>query len=309
MAASVDVGSNSVHLLVAVVSGHRLEPLVDESVLLGLGAIVDGDGRLGPGHRAELSASLVRYVETARRLGAGEVTLVATEPLRRAADAGAIVAEVERASGEPLFVLTHEEEAFLTFLGVTAGRRASTEVGVVDVGGGSSELVLAGPDRAPTASGIAVGSARLTARIVSHDPPTRAEIEELRREARLRVAASPVGHPGELIAVGGTASNLLRVIPAAALDRTLTRRRIADAMAVLATEPAAVASEHHAVNLMRARILPAGAAILEAVLDRYGLDRLRVSEAGIREGAIFAVARARWAWRDSLAGLARGWTR
>jgi exopolyphosphatase/pppGpp-phosphohydrolase len=80
-------------------------------------------------------------------------------------------------------------------------------------------------------------------------------------------------------------------------------------MAVLATEPAAQASEHHAVNLMRARILPAGAAILEAVLDRYGLDRLRVSEAGIREGAIFAVARARWAWRDSLAGLARGWTR
>lgn len=309
VAASVDIGSNSVHLLVAVASGHRLQPLVDESVLLALGAIVDREGRLGPGRRAELSAALVRYAETAHRLGAGAITLVATEPLRRAADGAAIVAEVERASGEPLYVLTHEEEALLTFLGVTAGRRASTQVGVVDVGGGSSELVLAGPDRAPHASGIPVGSARLTARIVDHDPPTRPEIEELRREARALVAASPDGHPGELIAVGGTASNLLRVIPAAALDRTLTRRRIADALAVLATEPAAQAAERHAVNLMRARILPAGAAILEAVLDRYGLDRLRVSEAGIREGTIFAVARARWAWRDSLAVLARGWAR
>jgi exopolyphosphatase/pppGpp-phosphohydrolase len=307
VAAAVDVGSNSVHLLSAVVGGHQIEPLVDESVLLGLGATVDSEGRLGPARRGELAAALVRYVETARRLGARSVTLVATEPLRQAADAGAAVAEVEAASGEPIFVLSHEEEAFLTLIGVTAGREVEVEVAVIDVGGGSSEVAFVAPGRTARAGGVALGSARLTARLVAHDPPTADEIEALRAEAIAGVMAAPTGSPRELIAVGGTATNLLRVVPAAALDRVLTRARLVEAMAILATEPSADASARHAVNLIRSRILPAGAAILEALLGRYHLDRLRVSDAGVREGAIFAVGRAGAGWRDSLAELAEGW--
>jgi exopolyphosphatase/pppGpp-phosphohydrolase len=307
VAAAVDIGSNSVHLLAAVVSGHQLEPLVDESVLLGLGASVDAEGRLGPVRRGELTAVLVRYVETARRLGARNVTLIGTEPLRRAADAGAAVAEAEAASGEPLFVLSHEEEAFLTRIGVTLGREVAAEVAVIDVGGGSSEVAFVGPGMPARAGGILLGSARLTARLVQHDPPTAEEIAALRAEAMAGVAAAPQGSPRELVAVGGTATNLLRVVPASALDRVLTRARLAEAMAILATEPFADASTRHAVNLVRARILPAGAAILEALLVRYHLDRLRVSDAGVREGAIFAVERAGAGWRDSLAELAEGW--
>ena len=307
VAAAVDIGSNSVHLLAAVVGGHRLEPLVDESVLLGLGATVDAEGRLGPARRRELAAVLVRYVEMARRLGARTVTLVATEPLRRAADAGAAVAEIEAAAGEPLFVLSHEEEAFLTLIGVTAGREVTAEVAVIDVGGGSSEVAFVAPGKPARAGGVALGSARLTARLVEHDPPTAAEIAALRAAAMTGVTAAPRGSPRELVAVGGTATNVLRVVPASALDRVLTRARLAEAMAILATEPSADASARHAVNLTRARILPAGVAILEALLDRYHLDRLRVSDAGVREGAIFAVGRAGAAWRDSLAELAEGW--
>ena len=89
--AAVDVGANSVHLLVAVVTGRRLEPLVDESVFLGLGDRVDAAGTLGPAKRGELVAVLVRYAETARRLGAGRIAFVGTEPLRRAGDAAAAV--------------------------------------------------------------------------------------------------------------------------------------------------------------------------------------------------------------------------
>jgi exopolyphosphatase/pppGpp-phosphohydrolase len=91
------------------------------------------------------------------------------------------------------------------------------------------------------------------------------------------------------------------------LDRTLTRERIAEVLAILAAEPAAVASERHLINPIRARILPAGAAIVDAILEMYGADRLRVSEAGVREGAILAVAHAGPAWRDSLVDLAHGW--
>src|SRR3954468_20106373 len=121
--ASIDIGSNSVHLLGAVVAGHRLVPLVDESELLGLGSTVDLEGRLGPVRRAELLAVLARYVETSRQLGAADVTLLGTEPMRRAADADRIVDEVLRTASETLHILSHEEEAFLTLIGVTGGRR------------------------------------------------------------------------------------------------------------------------------------------------------------------------------------------
>jgi len=309
VAASVDIGSNSVHLLVAVFADERggLEPLVDESVLLGLGATVDETGELGEARRAELTATLVRYVETARRLGATDVTLIATEPLRRARDAAVAIAAVAEATGVEPIVLTHEEEGYLTLLGVTDGRRVTGQVGVVDVGGGSSEVVFVGPGEPAHAGGIKVGSARLTKQYVQHDPPTRDEIAALRRAARRAVARAPAGAPRELIAVGGTATNLLRVLPAAALDRTLTLERIDEAMESLATEPSAVASERHAVNLVRARILPAGAAIVEALLRRYGLERLSVSDAGIREGVIQAVAQGGRTWRRRLPVLAEGW--
>lgn len=305
--ASVDLGSNSVHLLVAVIAGHRLQPLVDESVFLGLGSAVAERGYLGAAARGELVAALVRYADVARRLGAGNVTFIGTEPIRRATDASRIVHEVGVASGAPMHVLSHEEEAYLTIVGVTEGMPVTHETLVVDVGGGSSEFCIVDPTRSPRAAGLQLGSARLTDRFVSHDPPTATEVAAMRAAAVEAVRIAPDSSPSEIAAVGGTASNLLKVLPAAALDRTLTRERIAEILAILASEPAAVASERHLVNPIRARILPAGAAIVDAILERYGVDRLRVSEAGIREGAILAVDHAGPAWRDRLAQLAHGW--
>jgi exopolyphosphatase/pppGpp-phosphohydrolase len=306
VAAAIDVGANSVHLVVAVVADHRLQPLVDESVLLGLGGTVDRAGHLGHIARGELVAALVRYTDAARRLGASTIAVVGTEPMRRAADAPRAIHDVERAADVALHVLEHEEEGWLTLIGVTGGRPLTAETLVMDVGGGSSELVLGGPGRV-RATGLALGAARLTSSLVHHDPPTRRELDALRAAARERLREAPDGRPRDVVAVGGTSENLLRVLPAAALDRTLTRARIAEAVDILATEPAELAAERHAVNVTRARILPAGAAILDAVLERYGLERLRVSEAGIREGAILASGHAGREWRDMLATLASGW--
>ena len=110
-----------------------------------------------------------------------------------------------------------------------------------------------------------------------------------------------------MIAVGGTASNLLRLLPATAIDRVLTRRRIAVALAMLTVERSVDAAERHALRPQRARILPAGAVIVDAILERYGVDRLQVSEEGIREGAVLAAATAGAAWRDRLRFLVAGW--
>ncbi|MDO8483752.1 MAG: hypothetical protein Q7S35_02265 [Candidatus Limnocylindrales bacterium] len=291
----------------AAIAGHRLQSLVDESVFLGLGRAVAERGHLGRRARAELTETLVRYADTARGLGATHLTLIGTEPIRRAADASAIVHEVGVATGLPLHVLSHEEEAYLTIIGVTEGLPVDHETLVVDVGGGSSEFCVVDPTRRPRAIGLRLGSAGLTDRFVAHDPPTTSELATMRAAALETVGAAPDAQPVEIVAVGGTASNLLKLIPAAALDRSLTRERIEEALATLSTDPAAVVAERHLVNPIRARILPGGAAIMAAITARYGVDRIRVSDAGIREGAILAVAHAGWAWRDRLAELAHGW--
>lgn len=307
VAAGVDLGANSVHLLVAAVIGHRLTPLVDESVFLGLGDRVASAGTIGPAKREALVAALVGYAETARRLGAERIAFVGTEPLRRAGDTARLVEETARTTGVPLHVLGHAEEGALTLIGVTAGSPVEVELAVADVGGGSSEIVEVGAGRAPVAIGLRLGSARLTVVHAVGDPPAAAEVEAMRTEARARLRAVPDLRPGELVAVGGTASNLLKVIPGAAIDRRLDRRRLATALELLLAEPAAAAAERHAVNLIRARQLPAGAIILEAMLERFGLAELRVSEAGVREGLVLALARSGMGWRDRLATLARGW--
>jgi exopolyphosphatase/pppGpp-phosphohydrolase len=305
--AAVDLGSNSVHLLVAAVAAHRLQVIADESVFLGLGDAVGERGYLGRAGRAELAATLVRYAESARRLGATNVTFLGTEPIRRAADSAAIVHDVASASGTPLFVVTHEEEAFLTLIGVTEGMPVVHETLVVDVGGGSSEFCVVDAGRPARAAGLRLGSATLTRRFVSSDPPTPDEVGAMRSAASAAVGDAPDARPSEIVAVGGTASNLVKVLPAAAMDRTLTRERIDEVETILGSEPAAAAAERHLLNPVRARILPAGGAIMAAILDRYGADRIRVSDAGVREGAVLAVAHAGAAWRDQLAVLAHGW--
>jgi exopolyphosphatase/guanosine-5'-triphosphate,3'-diphosphate pyrophosphatase len=294
-------------LLVAAVAGHRLEALADESAFLGLGKAVGDQGFLGQAPRAELAATLARYADTARALGAANVTFLGTEPIRRAADGASIVQDAADAAGGPLHVLSHEEEAYLTIIGVTEGMPVTHETLVVDVGGGSSEFCIVDAARRPRAAGLRVGSARLTDRFATHDPPTSSEVASMRAAAVEAIRDAPDASPAELIAVGGTASNLVKMLPEAIADRVLTRERIERIQAILATEPAATTSERNAINPVRARILPAGGAIVDAILERYGTDSVRVSEAGIREGTILAVEHDGPCWRDGLADLAHGW--
>jgi exopolyphosphatase/guanosine-5'-triphosphate,3'-diphosphate pyrophosphatase len=306
--AAVDVGANSAHLLVATVSGHRLEPLLDESAFLGLGDRVAADGYIGAEGREELATTLAGYADAARGLGATSITIVGTEPIRRATDAAALVHEVQTRAGVPFHVLTHDEEALLMLLGVTGGQPVTDDLLVVDIGGGSSELVFVGPGRAAQAMGLRVGSARITQDIAKSDPPTLAEIDAMRAAIRDLVAEAPDAHPTDIVAVGGTASNLLKLLPATAVDGLLTRRRITVALAMLTVERSEEAAARHLLRPQRARVLPAGALIVDAILERYGADRLRVSDEGIREGMILAAMAGGAAWRDRLPGLVRGWS-
>lgn len=305
--ASVDLGSNSVHLLVAVVEGHRLRPIIDESAFLGLGAAVDERAHLGTPARVELVATLRRYVAMARQVGATTVTLMGTEPVRRAADSARICAEVEAATGVPLHVLSHEEEAFLTLIGVTDGRPVTRETLVVDIGGGSSEFCVVGPTGHARAAGLRLGSGRLTSRHVRSDPPSAAEMAAMTAAADAAMTDSIEAHPREIVAVGGTASNLLKVAPGGVEDPILTHARLEAARRTLLARPAAETVERYGVNEKRARLLPAGAVIVDALLRRHAATQVRVSDAGMREGAILIADHVGRAWRDRLESLAHGW--
>ncbi len=295
------------HLLVAEVEGHRLRPLIDEFVFLGLGAAVAERGHLGRVARVELTGALVRYAEVARGHGAADVTFIGTEPIRRSADASRIVQEIVAAARAPMHVVSHEEEAYLTIIGVTEGLPVTRETLVVDIGGGSSEFCVVDPERRPIAAGLRLGSARLTDRFVANDPPLATEVDRMRAAAVDAVLGAPAALPAEIVAVGGTASNLLKVLPEARIERVLRREQLLEAIGVLLAEGAALASQRHGINPIRARILPAGAVILEAILDRYGVGQVRVSDEGVREGTIRAVAHAGRTWRDRLPDLAHGW--
>ena len=190
---------------------------------------------------------------------------------------------------------------------MTGGRPIESPLLVVDIGGGSSEIVVVEPDGSVSAGHLPLGANRLTQELVRTDPPTLAEIDALRARIRGIVADLPDLHPGEIVAVGGTASNLLKLLPATAIDRMLTRRRITVALAMLTVERSAEAASRHLIRPERARILPAGALIVDALLERFAAERLYVSEEGIRSGLLLATAAAGPAWRDRLPRLAGGW--
>ncbi len=306
--ASVDLGSNSVHVLVAAIGGHRLRPLTDESVFLGLGATVDAQAHLGLVGRAELVAALARYAAAARALDAASITFMGTEPIRRAADAPRIVADVEASTGVPLHVLTHEEEAYLTLIGVTAGRPVQHETLVIDIGGGSSEFCAVAAGGVARAAGIRLGSGRLTSRFVTSDPVDAPAIEAMRAAADEILAAGALpAEPTDLVAVGGTASNLLKVTPGGVEDQMLTRERLAQALDTMSSTPTSALTERYFINPKRGPLLAAGAVIVDALMRHYGVDAVRVSEAGLREGAILVADHAGRAWRDRLPELAHGW--
>ncbi len=282
----------------------------DESTFLGLGAAVDGAGSLGAAGRATLASTVGAYADLAREMGVAEPIVMGTEPLRRLADATRIVAEVSSRTGVPLSVLEHEEEALLTLVGLTAGEAVDHDLLVVDIGGGSSELVEIGPGRLARAAGVRLGAGRLTRQIVDRDPPTREQFGALNAAAAEAFDWTPSRPPSRVIFVGGTATNLLKLLRRAGdpeRDDLLDRAALETAREIVASGPAELLAASYGLREARIRLLPAGAAIIEAILDRLAVSSGRVVDTGIREGAIIAADRAGAGWRDRLDELAHGW--
>lgn len=289
--AAIDIGSNSVHLLVAEVGAEgELQTLADESLQLGLGRVVQHQGRMGAGARRAALETVAGFAARADELGARRALLMGTQPLRRAADRSLLRRQIRDALGLDLVVLSHDQEATLTLLGVTAGRGVDGPLLVMDVGGGSSEVILVAPGSDPIVGAFAVGSARLSDSVVEHDPPMAAEVAELRARARMLVEPLPTGSPVRGIVSGGSGTNVSRLL---GRERTtpVTIDDLETALALLQVRPAAHLALGTGLTERRVRQLAAGIALVEALMDRYGLSVTEVSDAGLREGAVLAEAR------------------
>ena len=285
--AAVDVGSNSVHLLVARINDDGLTYLRDESELLGLGDVVDADGTIPEDAQLVLIHSLETYRDVARSEGAERVTFVATEPLRRATNGNAVARRVERETGVELRILPKRDEGRLTFLGVTGGKPVAYQLLVVDIGGGSSEVILYSPEAGLGVTGLATGSNRLSTEFVDHDPPTKREIAKLRSAAAELAAKLPLASPTRAVFVGGTATNIVKLRPLATESFDAIFKEIS-------ATPAPKLAARFGLRLRRALQLAAGAALAEAILNRYRLAAADVSDASLRDGAIIAAARESW---------------
>lgn len=287
-AAAIDIGSNSVHLLIAAIDADRsIEARLDLSAQLGLGLIVEQQGRLGARARRSAVEIVADYARQAREAGAERILLMGTQPLRRAADRSLLRREMREACGLELVVLSHEQEATLTLLGVTGGRPADGPLVVIDVGGGSTEVILIAPDADPVVGAFPVGSARLSAAVVRHDPPIAAEIAELRRAAMGLAASLPTGTPERGIVSGGSGTNVSRL-----LGRARTTPVDLDSLEAglvrVAQQPAAEIALATGLTERRVRQLAAGIVLVSALMERYGLQVTDVSDAGLREGALLA---------------------
>jgi exopolyphosphatase/guanosine-5'-triphosphate,3'-diphosphate pyrophosphatase len=292
--AAVDLGTNSTRLLVADVDGDRLDEVVRELTITRLGEGVDERRRLLPVPIARVRNCLATYRHELEELGATRTLAIATSAVRDAENGEAFLGEIEWSYGFITRLLAGDEEAALMCRGVTAGRPPLEDTLIVDIGGGSTELVLGANGGPRGSTSLDVGCVRLTERFLHSDPPSDGEMEAAAAQVR---ALLPPYEAGNAIGVAGTVTTL------AALDlgleeydpeRTHGHRISRDAvdreLARLASMPLAARLEVPALEPGRAPVIVAGLVVLREVLDAYGLDDVEASERDILHGAAFAAA-------------------
>jgi exopolyphosphatase/guanosine-5'-triphosphate,3'-diphosphate pyrophosphatase len=287
--ACIDIGSNTTRVLVAEARSARLAELRSERAFTRLGQGLAPGGSLTPAKIEEVARVVADQRALAEAAGARAVRAVATAAVRAAPNADALVAAVRARAGLALTVLAGEQEARLAFLGATgtAARPLDGLVGVVDVGGGSTEIAVGTvPDGVRWWASCPIGSGSLTQRHVRSDPPSAGELDAMRDDARATLGEADVPAAACALAVGGSATSLRRLV-GPVLDAASLQR----ALAVLAGAPAGEVARRHAIEPQRAALLPAGILILAAAARRLG-QPLQIGCGGLREGVLLELVNA-----------------
>lgn len=307
--AVLDVGTNSVKLLVADIAPPTVRPVLERSIQTRLGRGLAATGRLDPAAVAETVRVIARLHAEARQLGAQGVRVVATSAAREASNTGDLVAAVRTATGLAVEVLSGEQEARWGFAGVTTDPALRDHsILLLDVGGGSTELALGRAGDLRYHASYPLGAVRWLERLHPSDPPLRSELERGRRELAETVKGLVVpalqphlagGGPRavQFVGTGGTAS----VLAAMALELEEFDRAAIDGRVLRATDVTARLEQLWSLPLARRRVLPGlpperadvmltGTLIYEGLMAVLGFESLRITTRGLRYAALCDVA-------------------
>ena len=293
-ALAIDVGTNTVLGTVGERVGElaegSLQILYDEERIVGLGRGVDRTGRLSPERIEAALAALTEHVRAARELGCTTIRAVGTSALRDAQNRQDFLAPAREILGSELEVVSGEREARLTYHGRAVGLPPMHgPVLVVDIGGGSTELVLGHDHHIASMVSLDIGSVRLFERCLSSDPPSSSELASLDAIVADALAGAPASSGRTMLALAGTASSVAMLVRGRVEHTHGARLTLSEAEAVAATLAASSAEVRRGLPGMiaaRADVLVAGARILCAVARWAGVEEFIVSEGGVRHGVL-----------------------
>ena len=302
--AGIDIGTLTCRLLIAdLPSGSLLKELRSERRILRLGEGVDQTKRLSPTAMDRVIQCLREWQEIITTYHVDAATAVATSAVRDAANRNEFLERVKREAGFEVEVITGDEEARRTLLGIRSGLPAGvSDILVLDIGGGSTEFVLDRPDQKPIVRSIDLGVVRLCERLLHHDPPTDEEVRQARewvaRETKAAIVgmgnyqtATFVGTAGTITSLAAIAQKLPTYEPARIhnyklqlhtiqeLEHTLLGRKKADRVGLPGLEKG------------REEVIAAGAIIVKTIMESLGQQSVLVSDMGLREGVLIDLFR------------------
>jgi exopolyphosphatase / guanosine-5'-triphosphate,3'-diphosphate pyrophosphatase len=303
--AVIDIGTNSVKLLVAEVTPGALLPLLEQSKQTRLGQGLYPEHRLQPGPVADTAQAVARFRTVALDQGVESVRVIATSAARDARNRADLLAAVQNASGLPVEVISGELEADWAYAGVRTDPALSEgRLLILDVGGGSTEFILGHDGRQEFRLSLPIGTVRLCESLHPADPPLASDWVRCRTwleeffARELAPALDPYlllnsnGHP-VLVGTGGTTSILaamalgLKAFDRDLIERTpLSRERMAHLQKVLWELPLAERRRLPGLPANRADVILFGVALYVVVMERWRFDQIRVSTRGLRFGAL-----------------------
>lgn len=281
--AAIDIGSNTTRVLVAEPKGGQLRTVMEQRAYTRIGKDSSDDGKITAAKVAEVAEVVATQVRLAREVGADLLRIVATAAIREALNGEDVADQIAEAAEVKVDILSDEQEGRLSFIGATKtlGHPFEGTVGVVDVGGGSSEIILGTiADGAREVRSFKIGSGQLAEDFISSDPPSASEVRRIRDHIDEVFDGVEVDQPDHAVAVGGSATSLRKLVGAVLEYETLER-----GVRVLSGDTIDEVAKKFELDPRRVKVLPTGILILEKLSELLG-QPLQIGNGGLREGVI-----------------------